>query len=43
MGMAAVESFLTRPICLVLLLASLLSFCFPLIKKFMADKKAAAN
>lgn len=42
-GMAAVESFLTRPICLVLLIASLISFCFPLIKKSMADKRAAAN
>jgi len=42
-GMAAIESFFTRPICIVLIAASIISFSFPLIKKAMASKKAAAS
>lgn len=38
-----IQSMLTRPICVVLLLVSLVSFCYPLIRKNMAKKKSAAN
>jgi len=41
--MATVESFFTRPICLVLIVASLLSFCFPLVRKHHAAKKAQSK
>jgi len=40
---AGLQSFLTRPICIVLLLASLISCAYPFVKKYLAKKKAAKS